>query len=123
MNIMPGVSGRAPEYDSSKVTHEDIANELALLQLGDFEPLNIRIDTALLRHELRRFDKEWTPYLPRTDRPNNREGLTLTTFPGYSHRDCPSLAEISVKERRVVKETECCIKTEVYDKCSSCYED
>ena len=118
-SVRPGVSGRPPEFDASKVSHEHVVNELALLQLGDFEPLDIRIDTNMLNHELKQFDNDWTQYLPRTDRPNNRYGLTLTTYPGYTHRESPSLAEISVKQNRRVSELECNSRTEVYDKCRS----
>lgn len=117
--VRQGVSGRPPEYDVNKVSPEDIANELALLQLGDVIPLDIKIDTQLLNNELRLFESDWQPYLPRNDRPNNRFGLSVTTFPGYDHTSAPSLAEISVEQNRRVSETECRQPTEVYHTCRS----
>ena len=115
--VKSGVSGRRAEYDPSKISSEDIANELSLLALGDVIPLDIKIDTNLLSHNLRKFEADWQPYLPRDDRPNNRYGLTLTTYPGYTHKNAPSLAEISVEQRRRVSETECNAQTDVYREC------
>lgn len=115
--VSQGISGRPPEYDASKVTQEHIANELALLQLGDVIPLDIKIDVQFLTHDLKKFDSDWQPYLPRDDRPNNRYGLTVTTYPGYTHKDSPSLAEICVDQKRKVNEIECNAKTDVYREC------
>jgi hypothetical protein len=80
-NIPPGISGQPAYYDSSNVSQETLSNELSLISIGDFEPLNIKINTSSLMAELSPFDPDWKDYLPRTDRPNNRQGLTLTTLP------------------------------------------
>lgn len=118
-HIPPGISGRPAHYDPNLVNQEIIANELSLLTIGDFEPLNIKIDTNLLLNELDQFKDDWQDYLPRTDRPNNRKGLTLTTLPGKTHLDAPSLAEASYAAKRKLSELEFNHKTDVYNACES----
>jgi hypothetical protein len=117
--VPPGISGQSAHYDSKLVNHETLANELALLNIGDFEPLNIKINSTSLMYELSQFQNDWQDYLPRTDRPNNRKGLTLTTLPGKTHRDAPSLAEASYAAKRRLSETEFNYKTEVYHACKT----
>jgi hypothetical protein len=96
-----------------------MANELALLNLGPFEPLNIHIDLQKYLQEIKEFDGQWVDYLPRTDRPNNRQALTLTNLPGKTHQDVPSLAEASYAAGRRLSELEFNQKTEVYNACTS----
>ena len=117
--VPPGISGRAPRFDSKQVTLETVANELALLNLGDFEPLNIKINTNRFMEEISQYDADWVDYLPRTDRPNNRQGLVLTNLPGKTHRDNPSLAQASVDARRRLSENDFNSKTDVYNSCTS----
>jgi hypothetical protein len=50
--VPPGISGQSAQYDVNLVSHETLANELSLLNIGDFEPLNIKIDTKSLMEEL-----------------------------------------------------------------------
>lgn len=119
MKIPPGVSGRPAHYNTQNVTLETVANELALLNLGAFEPLNITVDLNKYQQEISRFDQDWVDYLPRTDRPNNRRALTVTNLPGKSHRDPPSLAEASQAAGRRLSEREFNCPTEVYEHCSS----
>jgi hypothetical protein len=114
-----GISGQSALYNSNLVGQETLANEVSLLAIGDFEPLNIKINTASLLHELSQFRGDWQDYLPRTDRPNNRQGLTLTTLPGKTHLDAPSLAEASFEAKRRLSELEFNHKTEVYHACRS----
>jgi hypothetical protein len=116
--VPPGVSGQAAQY-SGNVTVETLANELALLNLGPFEPLNIRIDLSKYMQEIKQFDNDWVDYLPRTDRPNNRKALTLTNLPGKLHTDVPSLAQASYAARRRLSELEFNQRTEVYNTCTS----
>lgn len=118
MNIPPGVSGRSALYNG-KVDPEIMANELALLNLGHFEPLNIHIDLQKYLQEIKEFDGQWVDYLPRTDRPNNRQALTLTNLPGKTHQDVPSLAEASYAAGRRLSELEFNEKTDVYHACTS----
>jgi hypothetical protein len=114
-----GKSGRPPKFEVSKVTLETVANELALLNLGDFEPLNIRIDTNRFMSEIAQFNDAWVDYLPRTDRPNNRQGLVLSNLPGKTHQDNPSLPQASMEAGYRLSENSFNQRTEVYDACTS----
>jgi len=118
MKVPPGVSGRAAQYNGN-IEPEIMANELALLNLGPFEPLNIHIDLQKYLQEIKEFDGQWVDYLPRTDRPNNRKALTLTNLPGKTHQDVPSLAEASYAAGRRLSELEFNEKTDVYNACTS----
>ena len=119
MIVPNGISGRRPAFDSSLVSQQTIANELALLQLGDFEPLDIKINVETFSKEIAQFEPDWQHYLPRPDRPNPRQGLTLTSMPGVGHRGVPSLAEACAQQGRVVSELEFNEPTDVYKKCFS----
>jgi hypothetical protein len=88
---------RPPKYDSTTVTQETISDELALLTLGDFEPLDFLIDTKQFNNEISKYDNDWVDYLPRSDRLNNRKGLVLTNLPGKTHQDNPSQAQASMR--------------------------
>ena len=101
------------------MSHEKMMAELQLAVLGDVIPLSIKIDTASYQNEIARFDGDWCDYLPRTDRFNNRKGLTVTTFPGLTHKETPSLAELANRFNRPIKEIEMCEPTEVYHHCTS----
>ena len=118
MKVPPGVSGRAAQYNGI-IDQSTLANELALLNLGPFEPLNIQIDLQKYMQEIAQFDNDWVDYLPRTDRPNNRRALTLTNLPGKTHQDVPSLAEASDAAGRRLSELEFNEKTDVYHDCTS----
>lgn len=117
--VPPGVSGRAPKYDSSQVTLETVANELALLNLGDFEPLNIKVPVGRFMSELAAFEQDWVDYLPRTDKTNNRQGLVLSNLPGKTHRDNPSLPQASLEAGRRLSENDFNERTELYKACTS----
>jgi len=119
MKIPPGVSGKSAQFSPKNVSQEILANELALLNLGSFEPLKIWIDLGRYIQEISQFEKDWVDYLPRTDRPNNRKGLTLTNLPGKTHRDLPSLAEASYAAGRRLSELEFSEPTDVYMACKS----
>lgn len=120
MTIVPsGISGKPADYNPEKLSQTDIANELSLSLIGDFVPLNIKINTQKLMVELEPFKGKWPQYLPRPDRPNNRTGLTLTTLPGKTWQDSPSLAEASYEAGRRISELEFNQPTEVYDSCKS----
>ena len=55
MKVPPGVSGKSAHY-TGNVNTETLSNELALLNLGPFEPLNIRIDIGKYLQEIKQFD-------------------------------------------------------------------
>ena len=119
ITVPPGISGRAASYSPDKVDQHTLANELALVTLGDFEPLKFNIDTNKFMQEVEQFKDDWVDYLPRTDRPNNRKALTITNLHGKSHTDAPSLAQASYAAGRVLSETEFKFPTAVYDACTS----
>lgn len=116
--VPPGISGQSAQYNGM-VRPTDMANELALLNLGPFEPLRIKIDLGQYMQEIEQFNNDWVDYLPRTDRPNNRKALTLMNLPGKTHKDAPSLAEASYAAGRRLSETEFNQPTEVYHACKS----
>jgi hypothetical protein len=118
MQVPPGVSGRSAQY-TGNVDNETLSNELALLNLGPFEPLDIYIDTGKYMQEIAQFQDDWVDYLPRTDRPNNRRALTLTNLPGKTHTDVPSLAQASYAAGRRLSELEFSEPTNVYRACTS----
>ena len=118
MKVPNGVSGRSAQY-AGDVDNETLSNELALLNLGPFEPLNTYIDLGKYMQEIKQFDADWVDYLPRTDRPNNRRALTLLNLPGKSHKDVPSLAEASYAAGRRLSELEFDQPTDVYRACTS----
>lgn len=118
--IVPhGISQRPVKYDSSKVSLETVSNELALSNLGDFEPLSFKIDTATFMNEMVYFNSDWVDYLPRPGIQNNRKSITLTSLPGKTHMDCPSQAQACVEQNRMVSELEFNQPTEVYKRCES----
>ena len=121
MNVIvpPGVSQKPIEYDASKVDLETLANETSLLALGDFEPLEYKIDCNQFMQEIAQFNDAWVEYLPRPNVFNNRKALTVTNLPGKTHRDNPSQAQATVEMGRPVSELEFSHPTEVYDKCYS----
>lgn len=121
-NIIVGAAHakrRPVAYSSDNVTHTTVADELALLTLGDFEPLDFKIDTGKFNTEIAAFDNDWVDYLPRTDRLNNRKGLTVTNLPGKTHKDNPSQAQAMYALGRKVSENEFCEPTDVYRHCST----
>ena len=118
MKVPPNISGRSAKYNGN-VDNETLSNELTLLNLGSFEPLNIWINTGQYMQEIQQFNNDWVDYLPRTDRPNNRKALTLLNLPGKTHKDVPSLAEASYAAGRRLSELEFNEPTDVYRSCTS----
>jgi hypothetical protein len=116
--VPPGVSGKPAMY-TGIVGADTVVNELALLNLGPFEPLKIHIDLGKYMQEISQFDDDWVDYLPRTDRPNNRRALTLTNLLGKTHKDSPSLAQASYEAGRKLSEKDFCHPTDVYHACTS----
>ena len=117
--VPPGISQRPIEFNASEVDLETVANEMALLSLGDFEPLDYKIDTAQFMREIMQFNRDWVEYLPRPDVFNNRKSLVLTNLAGKTHQDNPSQAQATVEAGRPVLETEFCHPTQVYTTCRS----
>lgn len=117
--VPPGISGQSQHFDASRVSPEVVANELALSSLGNFEPLRWKIDCNQFMNEIKSFDNDWQDYLPRTDRPNNRQALVLTNVLGADHKTNPSLAQASYAAKRRLSEMEFNCPTPVYNACNS----
>ena len=99
-----------------------LAAELALNQIGNFEPLDYRIDYHAIQSTImQKYENDWVDYLPRSDRPNNRKSMTLTTIPGWDHRSPPSIPEASVALGRTPKEQEFCVPTQLYNDCDQAF--
>ena len=110
---------RPTRYKSADVDLATAADELALLSLGDFEPLDFFINPGQFNKEIAQFDNDWVDYLPRADRVNNRKGLAVTNLPGKTHKDNPSQAQASHAAGRRVYEREFNQPTDVYTGCPS----
>jgi hypothetical protein len=96
--------------------------ELALSQIGNFEPLDFKIDTQAVDAVISsKYADQWVDYLPRTDRPNNRRAMSLTTIPGWNHRSLPSIPEAMKYLGREVKEFEFNQPTELYTDLNTAY--
>ena len=117
--VPPGVSGQPQIYKSSNVSQTILADELMLLSLGNFEPLKFKIDCVQFMNEIQQFDNDWQDYLPRTDRPNNRQALVLTNVLNADHKTNPSLAQASYAAKRKLSEIEFKYPTIVYESCES----
>ena len=85
--------------------------------MGDYEPLDFFINPGEFRQQISKFDNDWVDYLPRSDRVNNRKGLTITNLPGKTHKDNPSQAQAYYAMGRYVSEKEFCEPTDVYREC------
>ena len=115
-----GVSGsrQGLNFDRLQEMPGAIAAELALSQIGNFEPLDWRIDTTGIESVINeKYSNDWVDYLPRTDRPNNRKSMTLTTIPGWDHQSPPSIPEATNKLGRVPFEHEFSVPTQLYQDC------
>jgi hypothetical protein len=119
VTVPPGVSGQPSYYDTNQIDLDTIKNELALSNLGDVVPLNIKINCEQFMGEISQFSGDWVDYLPRTDRPNNRQAMTLTSLPGTDHKTNVSLAQASYAAKRKLSELEFNTPTEVYKQCHS----
>ena len=112
-----GVSGS--RQGIGNVNPAILAAEMALSQIGNFEPLDYKLDTAGIENVIaNKYSGDWVDYLPRTDRPNNRRSMTLTTIPGWDHRQAPSIPEATNALGRTPKETEFCVPTQLYHDCN-----
>jgi len=92
--------------------------EMALSQIGNFEPLDWKIDVLGLEGVInQKYSNDWVDYLPRSDRPNNRKSMTLTTIEGWDHTIAPSIPEAANKLGRIPDEKEFCNPTQLYLDC------
>ena len=114
--VKPGVSGQSVKFNAKEVDCETLANEVALLSLGDWEGLKVKVNCGQYSKQIKEFENDWVDYLPRTDKINNRKALSLLNLPGKTHQDNPSLAQACVEADRYVNEAEFNIPTKVYQK-------
>lgn len=98
---------------------EQLMVETQLLALGHVIPLNLHVDLDRLNTELESLRDSWIPYLPRTDRVNNRQGLALFGLPGDTLKDGLSLPEGRARANRMVDELDFNSPTEAYQHCTS----
>lgn len=111
-----GASGTRVGMDF--VGNDILAAELALSTIGNFEPLDIRLDHYKIEEVINeKYSNDWVDYLPRTDRANSRKSLSLTTIPGWNHQSPPSLPDAVKSLGRPVKESEFCQPTNLYNDC------
>jgi hypothetical protein len=117
-DAVTGVGASATRVGMDTVSNEILAAELALSTIGNFEPLDIKLDHWKIEEVINeKYCNDWVDYLPRTDRPNNRKSLSLTTIPGWNHQSPPSLPEATKKLGRPVREAEFCVPTDLYNDC------
>ena len=114
--VKPGVSGQSVKFNAKEVDCETLANEVALLSLGDWEGLKVKVNCGQYSKQIKEFENDWVDYLPRTDKINNRKALSLLNLPGKTHQDNPSLAQACVEADRYVNEAEFNVPTKVYNK-------
>lgn len=115
-----GVSGSRQGLNADRLKEMPgaVAAELALSQIGNFEPLDWKLDTYGIESVINeKYSHDWVDYLPRTDRPNNRKSMTLTTIQGWDHTTSPSIPEATNKLNRVPLEQEFCVPTQLYKDC------
>lgn len=98
---------------------DQLMAEMQLLSLGNVIPLNLTINLSQLSQELSAYENQWIEYLPRSDRTNNRKGLSLFGFPGDDMNDGLSLPEASRRVGRRLSEMEFNNPTEVFYHCKS----
>lgn len=118
-NAVHGTGPSGTRMGLNGVSPQMLAAELALAQIGNFEPLDYKIDNFGVENVINeKYSNDWVDYLPRTDRPNNRKALTLSTMEGWDHRSVPSLAEATQKLGRPVREVEFNVPTQLYNDCN-----
>jgi hypothetical protein len=107
------------EMDLTREKMDQLMAEMQLLSLGNVIPLNITIDLPQFMEELKTFENQWIDYLPRSDRQNNRKGLSLFGLPGDTLNDGLSLPEASKRKGRRLSEMEFNSPTQVFEHCKS----
>jgi hypothetical protein len=101
---------------------DQLATETWLCSLGDVIPLNLKINLHQFDQEIAAFNDKWVPYLHKTDRSNDRQGLCLYGLPDGTMSDGLSMPESIRKAKRVLHEMEFNTPTEVFNHCQSLHE-
>jgi hypothetical protein len=116
MDFKEGLSSLSPQHS------DQLMAEMQLLSLGHIIPLNITLNLPQLMGELTTFDQAWIDYLPREDRVNDRQGLSLFGLPGDGLKEGLSLPEACKRKGRRLSELEFNSPTEAYRHCKSLHE-
>lgn len=95
-------------------TMDDVICEMQLSAIGDFVPLAVRIDTKLLKEQLKEWNNKWVPYLRREGVTNDREGLLLVGLEGDQVGDSLSMPEIWKRTGKRLDEKDINVPTELY---------
>lgn len=92
----------------------DLACEMQLDAIGDFVPLDIKIDLGQFQKEIEKYKDTWIPYLHREGVMNDREGLNLVGLPGDSPTDSLSMPEAMRRTGRNLSELDFDTPTQLY---------
>lgn len=92
----------------------DLACEMQLDAIGDFVPLNFKIDLEDFKKEIKKYDGVWVPYLHREGVLNDREGLNLVGLPGDTPTDSLSMPEAMKRTGRKLNELDFDTPTQLY---------
>jgi hypothetical protein len=92
----------------------DLISEMQLDAIGDFVPLDIKIDLGQFEKEISKYKDQWVPYLHREGVMNNRQGLNLVGLPGDSPTDSLSMPEAMKRTGRKLTELDFDTPTQLY---------
>jgi len=121
-NAVKGDGVSASRQGLGMLSPQVLAAEMALTQIGNFEPLDYRLDYHAVQSVImQKYSNDWVDYLPRTDRANNRKSMSLTTIPGWDHKSPPSIPEATNALGRIPKEEEFCVPTQLYNDCDQAF--
>ena len=114
----PFINDGVTAWRMPMIPEEDIWCEMQLQVIGDFAPLEIKVDEQLLKKELKQYDDKWAPHLRREGVTNDREGLLLVGAEGDSVGDSLSMPEVrkrlgEVPGKRIL-EKDLCYPTEAF---------
>jgi len=104
-------------YEEGIITNPkimDIACEMQLDAIGDFVPLNFKVDLFQFQQEIKKYESSWVPYLHREGVLNDRQGLNLIGLPGDTPTDSLSMPEAQRRTGRKLSELDFDTPTELY---------
>lgn len=93
----------------------DLICETQLDAIGDFVPLDVKINLSQFKQEIAKYDGQWQPYLPREGELNDRQGLNFVGLEGDTPFDSISLPEVMKRTGKTsMKETDFTVPTQLY---------
>jgi hypothetical protein len=99
-------------FSAPKIT--DLACEMQLDAIGDFVPLNVKINLGQFKKEISAYDNQWVPYLHREGVMNDREGLNMVGLPGDTPQDSISMPEARKRTGKTLSELDFDTPTQLY---------